>query len=59
MRSSFGSVELALLSLSGGNTVLPTPTVQVTPFEAGDRIALLGVTAISPAFVPDAPPPRL
>jgi hypothetical protein len=58
MRDACGRADAALVSLAGIVGLLPSMTVAVSTFVAGDRFAALVPSAISRAYRPDSPPPR-
>jgi hypothetical protein len=58
MRNAFAPTDGALLGLSGGVGVLPSPTVTVSVFDHSTFVQFLAPAEILRGHVPDSPPPR-
>jgi len=58
MRNACARADSALLTLSGGLGVMPTPTNDVIAFTAGERLTALRSPAVVRTDRPESPPPR-
>src|SRR5262245_2933645 len=58
MRNACARADSALLTLSGGLGVMPTPTSDVIAFTAGDQLTAAAASATARTLCPESPPPR-
>jgi hypothetical protein len=59
MRSTCAATDAALVALDGGVGILPAATALVSVFDPGISLPDVSSSALSRAFVPESPPPRV
>jgi len=59
MRDACGRADAGLVALSGVVGLLPAPTAVVSAFAVGDAFRAAAPVAISRAYRPESPPPRV